>query len=107
MGRVRIAAGVVIGSLGLLAGLGAKAADGYPPFYGYSGYYGGPTAYYTHDPDVQQVTAIRDAYFGFGVRTYTTGGPFWSYRSSRARNGFYTSGRRYHHARDRAIRVRG
>ncbi|MDB5592465.1 hypothetical protein [Enterovirga sp.] len=69
-------------TLGLLAGSGAKA-DGFPPFFGYSGYFGAPTTYYTRHPDVQQATRMVDGYQGFGVTTYTTGGPFWGYKSHR------------------------
>lgn len=64
---------------GLLGAVPAKA-DGMPPFYGYSGYFGQPAVYYTRGTDVQQATTMRDGYQGFGVTTYTAGGPFWRYK---------------------------
>lgn len=70
------------GALSLLAATAARA-DGAVPFYGYSGYFGAPTTYYTGDPDVQQTTRMVDGYQGFGIRTYTTGGPFWGYKTHR------------------------
>ncbi|WP_375461310.1 hypothetical protein [uncultured Enterovirga sp.] len=75
----------------------AAQADSFPPFYGYSGYFGAPTTYYTRDLDVQQSTRMRDGYQGFGVRTYTTGGPFWGYKSHR----------RLLRARREGLRVKG
>ena len=80
-GRRRVVA-LAFGAVCAVAGTGAQA-DSFPPFYGYSGYFGAPTTYYTRDPDVQQVTTIKDGYQGFGTRTYTTGGPFWGYKSHR------------------------
>lgn len=73
---------LAFGAASLIAAT-AVQADGFPPFYGYSGYFGAPTTYYTRDPDVQQVTTIVDGYQGFGTRTYTTGGPFWGYKTHR------------------------
>lgn len=82
MAGLRVTVLAAAGSVGLA---GAALADGYPPFFGYSGYFGQPTPYYTHDPDVHQSTTMVDGYQGFGVRTYTTGGPFWGYKSTRTR----------------------
>lgn len=62
-------------------GAGLARADGYMPYYGFSGYYGGPSVYYTRDTDVQQSTMMREGEQGFGTRTYTSGGPFWRYKA--------------------------
>ena len=70
-------------AVALLLGLSATArADGYVPFYGYVDYYGGPAVAYTHDTDVQQTTRPVDGLLGFGVRSYSAGGPFWAYKSA-------------------------
>lgn len=82
--RIRPTARLAGLSLGLLVAAAAPAAaDGMPPFYGYSGYFGAPTPYYTHDLDVQRSTRMVEGYQGFGEATYTTGGPFWGYKSHR------------------------
>lgn len=88
------------GAVALLCGTAPAMADG-APFYGYSGYYGRPTTYYTRDPDIQQVTVERGGDFGFGIRTYTTGGPFYRYKA--AHTGVMVR-RRYHR---HVLRVRG
>ncbi len=87
-----VAAGVLLS--------GAAKAEGFPPFFGYSGYYGSPTTFYTRDPDVHQTTRMESGSQTFGVRTYTSGGPFWGYKHNS--QGFRA--RRYHRA---PIRVRG
>ena len=88
-----LAAAVVAG--GLMMGVGATRADGYPPFYGYSDYFGGPAADFTPETDVQQVTRPEGGYFGFGTRTYYRGGPFWAYKATRvARASTVRKGRR-------------
>ena len=78
------------------AGGGARAE----PFFGYSGYFGGPATYYTRSNDVHQVTIPRDGYFAFGVTTYTAGGPFWGYKPSGYNRSLRVRSRR-------AIRVKG
>ena len=55
------------------------------PFYGYSGYVGGPAPYYTQSPEIHQTTTPRGGVLDFGIRTYTTGGPFWGYRAVHGR----------------------
>lgn len=65
---------------GLLASLGSAHANGPVPFYGYAEYFGGPVVYYTRDPDVQQSTRYEASNTNYGVRTYSTGGPFWGYQ---------------------------
>ena len=59
-------------------------ADGFPPFYGYSPYLGGPTAYFTPDEDVRVASIQGEGLPGMGTRTYYRGGPFFTYRSHRA-----------------------
>ncbi len=59
-------------------------ADGYPPFFGYSSYLGRPAVYYTRDHDVQQSTRPVTGELGFGVTTYTPGGPFYGYKAVRS-----------------------
>ena len=64
-------------------GAGTSAlADGYPPYFGFSGYYGQPAPYYTRDSDVHQATRYEGGSSAFGVRTYTAGGPFWGYKAN-------------------------
>lgn len=82
---LRISVAAVAFAASVLGG-GTAFADGFPPFFGYSGYFGQPVVYYTHDHDVQQATTFRDGEAGFGVRTYTTGGPFWGYKTNRIRH---------------------
>lgn len=74
--RPALAALALAGAMGSAPAL----ADG-TPFYGFSGYYGGPTAYYTYDTDVQQATRLNGGQGDFGVRVYTPGGPFWTYKA--------------------------
>lgn len=94
-------AALAAAALGLLASPAARA-DGAVPFYGYSGYFGGPAVYYTAAPDVHQTTRPVEGSLGFGVATYTTGGPFWGYKPVHA----YPAGlRRYR--REHVLRVRG
>lgn len=63
-----------------LAAAGAARADGYPPFFGYSPYLGGPTPYFTPDDTIHEVTKpAQGGEWGFGTRTYYRGGPFWGY----------------------------
>lgn len=82
MRPVRAAALTVLLGASLSAGAaGLARADGYLPYYGFSGYYGGPSVYYTHGTDVQQTTAMQGGDQGFGTRTYTSGGPFWRYHA--------------------------
>lgn len=59
--------------------MGASGA-GAEPFYGYSGYFGGPAPYYTLDTDVHQSSTRSVGLPGFGTRVYTEGGPFWHWR---------------------------
>ena len=92
---------VAVGLAALLASSVGAEAEGYPPFYGYSGYYGGPAVYYTHDLDVHQSTTPRDGDLGYGIRTYTTGGPFWGYKRSR------TVRQPQRYRQHGAVRVRG
>lgn len=89
------AAAVVACGFGLA---GAARAEGVP-FYGYSDYFGGPAvAYWDQDDDVQQTTRPVDGMLGFGIRTYSRGGPFWAYKPTGARPASYRrahrSGRR-------------
>ena len=61
----------------------AAKADGYPPFYGYSPYLGGPAAYFTPEEDVRAASVISDGLPGMGTRTYYRGGPFFTYQSTK------------------------
>ena len=79
LARIGLAGVLAIGAGALACASGARA-DGHQPFYGYSGYFGGPAVYYTPTPDVHQSTSMRDGEQGFGIRTYTNGGPFWGYK---------------------------
>lgn len=88
-----------------LSGVSPALADGYPPFYGYSPYFGGPATYFSPDADVQQVTKFKDGEPGFGTRTYYRGGPFWTYRPTTVR-GRYT-GARERRARRSVLRSKG
>lgn len=97
----------LIGGLSALVGIcglaGAAQAGGYPAYYGYSPYLGGPTTYFTRENDVQQATTVRDTPAGFGTRTYYRGGPFWTYAPARARRVTYAS----HRHRRVVLRRRG
>ncbi|TDR93879.1 hypothetical protein [Enterovirga rhinocerotis] len=81
---------------------GAAQAESVPPFFGYSGYFGGPSPYYTPHSDVHQTTRMEHGTQAFGVRTYTPGGPFWRYQLN---NEGFRAHRRHH--RRSSIRVRG
>jgi hypothetical protein len=72
-------------------------ADGYPPFYGYSPYLGGPVAYFTPENDVRVASVVSDGLPGMGTRTYYRGGPFFTYQSVRSQ--------RVHAPRHRARRA--
>lgn len=91
------AIGVAVSVTAVMQGDLARA-DGSIPFYGYSGYYGAPAVFYTRDGDVQQTTRPIDGKQGIGVRTYTSGGPFFGYKPVHARS---------LPRRREAIRVRG
>ena len=94
------AAAIGVGFAALVLAGGDARAE---PFFGYSSYFGGPATYYTRTTDVHQVTIPRDGYYGFGVTTYTAGGPFWGYKPSG-----YNRSLRVRYRRDRrAIRVKG
>lgn len=71
--------------LGTLAAMPAHA-DGFPPYFGFSSYYGGPAPYYTQDTDVHQTTRLEAGQETFGTRTYTAGGPFWGYKANQKRS---------------------
>ena len=90
----------MVGVAGILFAAAPAQAGGSSPYYGFSGYFGGPATYYTRDTDVQQATTMRDGSQGAGVRTYTPGGPFWRYKPVGGR----PLPRRYD---DEAIRVKG
>lgn len=60
-------------------------ADGYPPFYGYSPYLGGPVAYFSPESDVRAASVISDGLPNGGTRTYYRGGPFFTYQPTKAR----------------------
>lgn len=100
---LRGAASIALGWLG--AG-GPVQADGYPPFYGYSTYFGGPAPYFSLETDVQQATAFPGGDPGFGTRTYYRGGPFWTYRPARAR-GAFTGPRERRTRRSAVLRRKG
>ena len=73
MGSRMVRAAAVIVAMAA-AGPAAFAAE---PFYGYSGYFGGPATYYSRDADVQLSSTRSPGLTGFGTRVYTRGGPFW------------------------------
>lgn len=93
-------------ALGLVAAAPAARADGYPPFFGYSAYFGGPAPYFTPDTDVQQTTLHREDSAGFGTRTYHRGGPFWGYRPARVRAS-HAAPRPYRARRNATLRSKG
>lgn len=76
-------------------------AEGFPPYYGFSGYFGQPAPYYTLDTDVHQKTTFEGGSPAFGTRTYTAGGPFWGYKA----NSRHRLAPR--HRKARYVRVRG
>ena len=110
-GRVFVAAGMIwtrsLLASALILGAATLAAGpaGATPYYGFSGYYGGPATYYTHDTDIHQTTRLEGGSPTFGVRTYTAGGPFWRYQNARPASVYRVHRHRYRHVR--AIRVRG
>jgi hypothetical protein len=67
---------------------GAARADGFPPFYGYSPYLGGPAVYFTPEEDVRIGSVQSGGLPGMGTRTYYRGGPFFTYQSNK-RQEFY------------------
>ena len=74
----------LLASLTVAATLGSAAkADGFPPFYGYSPYLGGPAVYFTPEEDVRAASIISDGLPGMGTRTYYRGGPFFTYQSAK------------------------
>lgn len=96
--RVRPVLAVMV-LAGAMAGTPALA-DGYPPYFGFSGYFGGPAPYYIRDTDVHQSTRMEGGYQALGVRTYTAGGPFWGYKAN-----VRPAGAR--HRKARHVRVKG
>ena len=93
MRRSVIAVALVFAALGVSGT--ARAGSGYPPFYGYSTYFGGPSTYFTPENDVEQATTIR----GDGKTvTYYRGGPFWTYHPNAVRRASYTG-----HSRRRVV----
>lgn len=89
--------------MGMASG-GLARADSYPPFYGYSPYFGGPTTYFTPDSDVHSASTLSEGLPGFGTRTYYRGGPFYRYRPNVVRRAVYP--RHYRHQRRRSVLVR-
>lgn len=79
--RSGLRTGSMLAGLALGLGLAATAAqaDGYPPFYGYSEYFGAPRTYFTPDDTIGETTTETNGQYGFGKRTYYRGGPFWEY----------------------------
>lgn len=72
---------VALVTLAVGAAFAAPAqADGFPPFYGYSPYLGGPVVYFTGEEDVRAASVISDGLPGMGTRTYYRGGPFYTYQ---------------------------
>jgi hypothetical protein len=94
----------VLGACVLLGGMSAvpAMAEGFPPYFGFSGYYGAPTTYYTQDTDVHQSTRLEAGSSAFGTRTYTRGGPFWGYQPVQRRVGGH-----HHYRKARYVRVKG
>ncbi|NNM75217.1 hypothetical protein [Enterovirga aerilata] len=81
---------------------GPAAADGHPPFYGYSPYLGGPAAYFTPEDDVRAASVQSDGLPGMGTRTYYRGGPFFTYQSVRPKPAAMPR-----HSRRRALVTKG
>ena len=98
--RSLLASALVAGAMAVTAGSAVAT-----PYYGFSGYYGGPSTYYTNDPDIHQTTRLEGGTPTFGVRTYTTGGPFWRYQNARPARIYRVH--RHRHRPVRAIQVRG
>ena len=95
--------GLVSGLLLSCLAAGEASADGYPPFYGYSPYFGGPAVYFTPDADVRVATTRDGSTFGIDRRTYYYGGPFYHLRPSVARRAYYPR----RHRRHAVVRARG
>jgi hypothetical protein len=93
--------------LALALAAGPAAAEGFPPYFGFSGYFGGPTTYYTHDTDVHQTTRLENGSELFGERTYTAGGPFWRYQPNARTVVRHTVYKRRVYRRVRGIEVKG
>ena len=72
---------------GMVMAVASARADGYPPFYGYSPYFGGPATYFTPEDTIRQVTTPKGGEYGFGTRTYYRGGPYWGYEPTPRRFG--------------------
>ena len=87
----------------VMSGCGMAMADGYPPFYGYSGYFGGPRTYFTPENDVRSAATISEGLPGYGTRTYYRGGPFFYHRSFATHPGYYPRAKR----RRVVLRARG
>jgi hypothetical protein len=74
----------ILASVAFAATLGSAAkADGFPPFYGYSPYLGGPAVYFTPEEDVRAASIVGEGLPGMGTRTYYRGGPFFTYQSAK------------------------
>ena len=80
---MRVRFGALVAAAAGLAFSGPAWADGFPPFYGYSPYLGGPTVYFTPEEDVRVASIRGEGLPGMGTRTYYRGGPFYSYQSSK------------------------
>ena len=84
--RMKLAALVTVGAGMVLAG--SASADGFPPFYGYSPYLGGPAVYFTPEEDVRAASIQGEGLPGMGTRTYYRGGPFFTYQSVKRRGAY-------------------
>lgn len=100
MRRGFLAAG---GILALCLVGGRAEAEGYPPFYGYSPYFGGPAVYFTPDTDVRVATTQDGSAFGIDKRTYYYGGPFYHFQPSPVRHASHPR----RHRRHTVLRTRG
>ncbi len=96
--RMKLAALATVAAGIALAG--PAFADGFPPFYGYSPYLGGPAVYFTPEDDVRAASIQSEGLPGMGTRTYYRGGPFFTYQSAK-RKGAYAP----RHSRRRAVLV--
>lgn len=95
----------IAAAVGTMVACGSLArADSYPPFYGYSPYFGGPTTYFTPDDDVHSASTLSEGLPGFGTRTYYRGGPFYRYRPNVVRRAYYP--RHQRQQRRRSVLVR-
>jgi len=74
----------LLASIACVAALSSGArADGFPPFYGYSPYLGGPAVYFTPEDDVRAASIVSEGLPGMGTTTYYRGGPFFTYQSAK------------------------